>query len=683
MKSKVSLLRGWAPKVLVALGVVGFSLSGALSAGASAATKTLSVVYPAGSLSTFDPLTWSSQILFDQGTVLEGLFGYNAKNQLEPKIAQSWKVTDAGRVWTIMLRHNARWSNGQPVTAEDFYYAWMRMDSPANTDGATWESVVNYVLNASQYKAGEVPASAVGIKVVNPYELQITLTASVNIESWLAIAGSMPLYPPDVAKHSTNWWLPQYFVGDGPYVLSKFTTNGEDVLTRNRYYVGHPGEVNVGNVSQIDLIPEPTVPLEDYESGALDAAIITSPSDYHYAKAHLASQVHKTPEALINYLGYDHSADPSALNNALVREAIAMAIDRAPLVNPVLNNMVGSTSVFAYPGFPTDSLEHNPYSYNVTKARQLLAKAGYPNGRGIGQLYLYCFTQAYSPQSVSLAEGVAAELKKNLNLNFKIEPTNTTEENTLMYEGIDPDILPGYSTDLGVSNWDSTVNWPLQSNQWEGFYGSIGPQSFRTYTSAWYLDTYDARDVKAFGNPTDTHLGIAYSTWQPLIKAAKADIAYIDAWQAKQPAAYRAALVVPGVPTLTQDLDVYLASYKKATTNAAKHADWEAFWKFVGTYAEGGGTASLGLNAQAWVDQHEPTLVANERMWTAELANTPSQSKAKVLAATIANAMIRSGYVIPLNYGENVYVQKPNVTNLVANPWQMQYFYQVQYANLK
>ncbi len=653
-----------------------------MSPDASAATKVVSVVYPAGSLSTFDPLTWSSQILIDQGTTLEGLFGYNAKNQLEPKIAQSWKVSDGGRVWTIQLRHNARWSNGQPVTAEDFYYAWMRMDSPSNTDGATWESVVNYVLNAAQYKSGEVPASDVGIKVVNPYELKITLTAAVNIESWLAIAGSMPLYPPDVEKHSTNWWLPHYFVGDGPYVLKSFQTNGEDVLTRNAYYVGHPGEPNVGNVAQIDLIPEPTVPLEDYESGALDAAIITSPSDYKYALAHFPKQVHKTPEALINYLGYDHSPDPSALNSVLVRQAIAMAIARAPIVDPVLNNMVGATSVFAYPGFPTDALEHNPYPYNVVRARKLLAEAGYPDGKGIGQLELYTFTQTYSPQSISMAEAVSAELKTNLNLNFKIVPLNTTEENTLMYEGIDPDILPGYSTDLGVSNWDSTVNWPLQSNQWEGFYGSIGPQAYRSHTAAWYLDAYDPRNVQAFGDPTATHLGVAYSTWQPLIKAAKADIAYIDAWTARQPAAYRAALVIPGVPTLTQDLALYLSSYKTARTAAAKHAAWEAFWKFVGTYSEGGGTISLGINGEAWNDQHQPPLVANERMWSAELANTPSASQSAALAAKIADAMIQSGYVIPLNYGENVYVAKPTLSQVVANPWQMQYFYQLQYITI-
>jgi peptide/nickel transport system substrate-binding protein/oligopeptide transport system substrate-binding protein len=290
------------------------------------------------------------------------------------------------------MRHNARWSNGKPVTAQDFAYAWLRNAAPSNTIDDTWASVVSDVLNESEYHAGGVPASAVGVKVVNNYELKITLSTAVNIEGLLALAGSMPLYPPDVEAHSSNWYLPQYFVGDGPYVVHSFVTNGELEMTRNRDYVGAAGQENVGNVQQIDLIPEPTVPVEDFESHALDAAVITSPSDYQYAEEHLKSDVHKAPEANIMYLGWDHSVDASPLNNSWVRDAIAMAINRAPISDPVLNNMVGPTSIFGYPGFPTDADQGNPFRFNLGQARKLLTKAGYPDGKGIGTLYLYCQT---------------------------------------------------------------------------------------------------------------------------------------------------------------------------------------------------------------------------------------------------------------------------------------------------
>jgi len=671
-------------------GLASMILAGGTFAGwaapvANAATSQVTLTYPANNLETLDPIIWSGQILVDQGTIFEGLFGYNQKNQVVPKIAEKWQVSGGGRIWTIWLRHNARWSNGQPVTAEDFYYSWMRMMAPSDSTGATWASVASDLENGYAYHAGAVPASAVGVKMVNPYELKLTLTGAMNIEGVLAIAGSMPLYPPAVEQHPSTWWEPKYFVGDGPYVVHSFVPNGKLVLTRNRDYVGHPGAVNVGNVQQINLIPLPTVPVEDYEAGTLDVALIGSASDYQYALQHFKGQVHKQAEAEINYLGWDHSIDPSPLDNQKVREAIAMAINRAPIVDPVLNNMVGSTPVFAYKGFPTYSLEHNPYAYNVTAARKLLAQAGYRNGKGMPTLYLYTQTTAASPQSVAMGEAVAQELKSALGLTFKIEPTNSTEYGLMSYGGTAANILPGYAVDTGVANWDQTTSWTMGADQWVSGSGSgfIGSAAFRKYTAAWYLNAYDPRNVAAWGNPTNKSLGVSYASWQPIIAAAKKDIAYLNAWRAKQPAAYRAALITPGAPTDAQELANFEHSWKTAKTAAAKHAAWQSFWEWVGTYSTGSGAISLGLNGQVYLDQHEPTLEANMRMWEQELNNTASNKTAAHLAATAANAMMASAYVIPLNYGEGIFLEKPNVTGAQINPWSWQNFYQMQYLSLK
>ena len=108
---------------------------------------------------------------------MEGLYGYNDKNQIVPKIATGYKVSGGGKVWTFSLRHDARWSNGKPVTAQDFYYAWMRLLSPQDSTGALWASVAQYAVNAWQYHAGAATASQVGIKVLNPYAIQLRLTA--------------------------------------------------------------------------------------------------------------------------------------------------------------------------------------------------------------------------------------------------------------------------------------------------------------------------------------------------------------------------------------------------------------------------------------------------------------------------------------------------------------------------
>lgn len=252
---------------LASAALLGVSLIGTATPVANAANKTVTLTWLGAS--SLDPVIWGGQILVDQGTVFEGLFGYNSKNQIVPKIASKWTVSDGGRVWTIWLHHTARWSNGRPVTAEDFYYAWMRMMAPSDKTGATWAGIGGDLENGYAYNAGAVPASAVGLKVVNPYELRLTLSGAMNIKGTLAISGSMPLYPPSVKAHPSTWWEPKYFVGDGSYVVHSFVINGELELTRNPDYVGHAGEVNVGNVQQIDLLPAPSVPVEDYESNKL------------------------------------------------------------------------------------------------------------------------------------------------------------------------------------------------------------------------------------------------------------------------------------------------------------------------------------------------------------------------------------------------------------------------------
>ncbi|MDA8205418.1 MAG: hypothetical protein M0Z36_05065, partial [Thermaerobacter sp.] len=342
------------------------------------------------------------------------------------------------------------------------------------------------------------------------------------------------------------------------------------------------------------------------------------------------------------------------------------------------------TSVFAYPGFPTYTLEHNPYAYNLKKARHLLAQAGHPNGKGIPTIYIYTQTSAASQQSVLMGEAIAHELKTGLNLNTKIDPTNSTEYGLMSYGGTDTAIRPGYCVDTGVANWNSPIAWTIGGNQnaLPESNGIFGSYAFRRHVGAWYVSTYDPRNVAAWGNPTNAKLGTTYASWKPLIAAAQKDVAYLNAWKAKQPAAYQTAMTTPGAPTNTQLLAKYEGSWKTAKTAAAKHAAWTSFWKWVGTYSNGGGGINLGLNGQVYLDQHEPKLLANMVRWEAELAVAVSATKAAHLAAEQANAMIQSGYAIPLNAAEGIFLEKPNVHGTQINPWSWQMFYQLQYLRL-
>ena len=650
--------------------------------------RVVTVPYPPGQMLALDPMDWSANILVDQGTIFEGLYGYNRTNQVVPKVALQSVPSDGGRVWTIDLRRNARWSNGKPVTAYDFYYAWMRILNPRDSQGAIFAGITNDIENGYAYHAGAVSANAVGLKVLGPYRLRVTLNHKTNIAGLLVQSASMPVYPPGVKAHPSNWYDPRYFVGDGPYVVHSFVPNGKIVLTRNREYVGHSGEFNVGNVSQIDLIPEPAVATQSYLANHLDVAGIDSGATYHYAMTHVPGQVHRSPEAAIWYLGYDHSVMPSALENLQVRQAIALAMNRKPIVSPVMNNLVGQTAVFSYPGFPTASLETNPYPYNVALARTLLTRAGYSGGHSLPKIVLYTDSSALGTaqdSTVLTAEAVAQQLHRALNVRVGIVSVNAAVYSQMEYGGIEPGILPGYTLDEAVANWNQESNWPLGSDQWVSLAlsGTIGSSAFQHHAELWNFYAYDPHDVTLWGNPTSPAEGLRYRQWRPLIAAAEKDIAYLTAWVSRQPVAYREALDPSGKVSLSGSLKRFEQAYAKMKTAQEKHEAWVRLWKWVGTYkGQASDRPELGLNAEVYVDQNEPRLEYEVRMWTAELNNTDQWANAARLSARIAQAMVDSGYAIPLYYDEAVYLQKPNLRGVQANPWAELGFYQFQYLQI-
>jgi peptide/nickel transport system substrate-binding protein/oligopeptide transport system substrate-binding protein len=209
--------------------------------------------------------------------------------------------------------------------------------------------------------------------------------------------------------------------------------------------------------------------------------------------------------------------------------------------------------------------------------------------------------------------------------------------------------------------------------------------NFQKYAENWNFYPYDPIEVKAWGNPTDTSMGVSYSQWQPIIKAATAAINYINKWTSEQPKAYQAAENVPGTVPLMTQLKQFESTYSAAKTNAAKHAAWVAFWQWAGSYPSSSDTSgtNLGIVDQAYMDAHEPLLEKQMRILEAEIGNTGSAKQAAKLAAQMGDLMMQSGLVVPLYYNETIYLVKPNVEHAVANPWAWNNFYQFQYLTLK
>lgn len=677
MKTKrtlgLSLVSG---AVLVAAGLGGPSWANA--------AKAQPVTVGLADIQTLDPAYNGPNVVIDEGLLFEGLYGFSPTYHLEKKIASGYTVSDGGKVWTFYLRHNARWSNGQPVTAQDFYYAWMRIASPAESSGLIWASVMQYVKNAWAYQAGQVPAQDVGVKVVNPYTIRLTLQSPADILPTLAISGSMPVYPPDVKEHGAKWYLPPYFVGDGPYVVKSFVPNGELDLVRNPHYVGAPGELNVGNVPALDIGQAPSVPVEDFLTGKLDLAMIGSTSDYHYVLTHpaLKAQLHTSPDAAVVGLEWDHAVASSPLDNVLVRRAIAMAINRTPIVKDVLDGMALPATTMGPDALGAPKFEHAP-PFNVREARKLLARAGYPGGRGIPELYLYTQTEASNPQQVSVAEALAQEFHSELGIRFKIDPLATTLANDIVYDGLNPGIKPGYVISWGSVSWPAPGYLTAQADQMAGYPLVLAGPKLRQYATQWYFPSYDQRDVTAFGNPADPSMGLKFSQWEALHAALLKDVAWLKAYNARQPKWYQAMQKAPAGQSSTDIWNSLVRQWQKAKTASAKHKLWVTAWDMVGTYSLGNGQTHLGLNGEVYELQHEPAAERTLYMNTEHLTVMTSVKQATPLAASTANLVMQEGWEEPLYLPEAIFLERSNLSGAVGNPYFWNGWEDFQYLRLK
>ncbi|HWT36218.1 MAG TPA: ABC transporter substrate-binding protein, partial [Paraburkholderia sp.] len=150
--------------------------------------------------------------------LFEGLTRIDASGAIVPGVAQSWTRT-APDTWVFKLRHDAKWSNGQPVTAADFVYAWQRVVDPKT--GSKYTVLVEFVKNAKAIIAGKTPVTSLGARAVDPYTLEVkTEVPAAFFPQLTAMATMAPVDKAVVAKFGNDWTRPANFVGNGAFALT-------------------------------------------------------------------------------------------------------------------------------------------------------------------------------------------------------------------------------------------------------------------------------------------------------------------------------------------------------------------------------------------------------------------------------------------------------------------------------
>lgn len=326
-------------------------------------------------MKSLNPFLWAEQQVLAQGTIFEGLVGYDSNLNVVPKVADSVVISEDRKIWTYYLNPNKKWSNGDPLKAQDFEFSYKTFLEP-QSNSPLWASFLYEVVNANEYNKGSVDWDQVGIKVLDDYTLEVRLIEAANVSAKMVLGTGMPLHRASYEKaieKGEDWWAPSNIVTNGPYVPTKFVADGEVELVPNPHYVGHRG-----NVDRFVLRPGGlTVQVQNYEADDLDIAHILTLGDYRYVTSGGRISRQLVEEEELGFMGYQMARTINPLfEDKRIRRALAMSIDRKTIAEKVMGNRVVATTVY---GPPSDEMLHGIEGiyYNPDRAKQLLEEAGY------------------------------------------------------------------------------------------------------------------------------------------------------------------------------------------------------------------------------------------------------------------------------------------------------------------
>ena len=341
----------------------------------------------------------------------------------QPNICESWSVSDDGLVWTFNLQQDKVWSDGTPLTANDFVFTFQRFARP-DYDFEWFYSMMG-IKNWSQVVNGEVAPEELGVKAVDDYTL--TIETDYPVPYLIKIMADAWVVPQHIVKDRLDdgtWALkPENYVSAGPFVLESYEKGTRLTFIANDKYTGpYPPMVDKVIVEFMD----PQVRFAAFQNGELDAVgggytddLPPSAMAQIMADPDLQAELISWPNFITYYLFFDTWNAP--FDNLQVRQAFSHAIDRDKIVNGPLQYQAVSAYSMNPPGFPGENVEglKDVQAFDPELAKQLLADAGFPNGEGFPKLTLY--TREANPALTNAAEAIASMLKENLNIEAEIQ----------------------------------------------------------------------------------------------------------------------------------------------------------------------------------------------------------------------------------------------------------------------
>jgi oligopeptide transport system substrate-binding protein len=381
-----------------------------------------------GEPETLDPhkgaATYEFHILCN---LFEGLVVQDPKGNIAPGVAESWSLSDDGLSYRFTLRANAKWSNGEAVTAGDFVYSLRRMEDPKIN--SRYAEVLYPIKNALEVNTGKLDVATLGVTALDPRTVEITLKAPTPyLLHLLTHQTAMPVNERNVARFGEEWVKPGNMVSNGAYVLDDVKPNAHIRIVKNSNYW------NAGNVAIDSVVFDPSedsaAVLRRYRAGELDIIYGGLPNDQlAWLRQNMPKELHVAPFASNRYYVFNTTKPP--LNDVRVRQALSMGINREVLVEKI--TLAGELPAY---GFVPDGIA-NYTSQKASWAKmsqadrdataiKLMTEAGYGPRKPLSIKLAYITSENNKRIMVAIAAmwkklGVNVEL---VNTEFKVHFAN-------------------------------------------------------------------------------------------------------------------------------------------------------------------------------------------------------------------------------------------------------------------
>ncbi|MDE9453937.1 peptide ABC transporter substrate-binding protein [Xenorhabdus bovienii] len=355
-----------------------------------------------------------AQVLRD---LLEGLVNQDVYGEPIPGVAIDWKTTD-NQTWVFTLRQNARWSNGDNVTASDFVYSWRRLVNPANASSFSWFAALSGIQNAQEIIDGKLPSEKLGVEAIDPYTLKVSLDRPVPYFPNMTTNFSLyPVHKQSIEKYGNDWTRVGHLVGNGAFMLTGRVVNEKIVLTPNPYYWDHKSTV----LKKVTFLPinQESHATKRYLAGDLDITESFPKNMYQKLLRDIPGEVF-TPDQLGTYY-YAFNTQRAPTNDIRVRRALSMTIDRKLIAGKILGT--GEKPAWRFTPDVTAGFQPEKSRQEIltqqeldNQARTLLKKAGYGFGNPLKLSLLY--NNLENNQRIAIA--ISSEWKKKLGVEVKL-----------------------------------------------------------------------------------------------------------------------------------------------------------------------------------------------------------------------------------------------------------------------